>query len=92
MVAVRVAVFLCAVAASVGWLLVWRRCSTKRRAQAVLILSWTVHAGLFTLAAQYHWCQPTVLNLWSSIARAHGLLASLFLAVDLLTDGGCDHA
>jgi hypothetical protein len=92
MVAVRIAVLLCAVAATVAWMLVWRKCSIKRRAQAVLILSWTAHVALFTVAAQCHWCDPATLNLWSGAVRAHGLLASLFLAIDMLTDGGCDNA
>lgn len=92
MVAVRVAVFLCAVVATVGWVLVWRRCSIKQRARAVLVLSWTVNTALFTIAAQYRLFDFVQLNLWSSITRAHGLLASAFLAIDLLTDGGCGNA
>jgi len=92
MVAVRIAVLLCAVAASVAWVLVWRRCHIRQRARAVLILSWTVHTALFTLAAQCHWCDAVTLNLWSSITRAHGLVAASVLALDLLTDDGCDNA
>jgi hypothetical protein len=86
MVSARIVVFICAAVASVAWVLVWRRCDLQDRARAVVILSWTVHTALFTIAAQCRWCSPATLNLWSSITRAHGLLASLVLALDMLTD------
>jgi ABC-type sugar transport system permease subunit len=89
MLSARIVVFICAVAASVAWALVWRRCNAPDRGRAVLMLSWTLHTALFTASAHWQWFSPSVLNLWSNITRAHGLLAALVLALDLYTDRGC---
>lgn len=89
MLSARIVVFICAVAASVAWALVWRRCALRDRGRAVLMFSWTLHTALFTAAAQWQLFAPAVLNLWSNITRAHGLLAALVLAVDLYTDREC---
>ena len=92
MLSARIVVFVCAVLASVAWAAVYRRCETRERARAVVKFTWTVHTAVFTVAAHCQWMLPADLNIWSSITRAHGLLAALVLAVDLYTDRGCGHA
>ena len=90
MEAARLVILVCSAAALLVWALVLKRCSIKRRAQAVLMLTWILHGALFTLAAICHWVEPVHLNLWSSIVRTHALVAVIALAIDILTDGGCE--
>jgi len=89
MTSVKFLIFICAAVASWAWLLVWCKCSVRRRGWAVLALLWTAHVAVFTLATHYRVVAPLGLNLWSSIVRVHGLLSILILAIDLLTDSRC---
>ena len=90
MIPVRCVVLFLALADSVLWVLVWRRCRIRQRARAVLMLTWTLQTLLFTVAAQCQWFAPEVLNVWSSITRAHGLIVTGVFAIDLLTAGEYD--
>ena len=90
MIPVRCVVLFLALADSVLWVLVWRRCRIRQRARAILILTWTLHTLVFTLAAQAQWVEPLDLNIWSNITRAHGLVAAGVLGFDLLTAGEYD--
>jgi hypothetical protein len=82
----RAVVILLAVISIGFWGAVWYRSSIKPSAWAVSVLMWSLNVLIFSVVV---WCKiapPATLNIWSNIIRAHGLLALLSIAYDILTE------
>ena len=85
-ISTRAVVMALAVFSIIAWGVIWYTGGIRTRGWAVSALSWHVNVLMFSAAAWLHLISPVNLNIWSNIVRAHGLIALLSIAGDIITE------
>lgn len=68
------------------WLAAFRRLPMGFRAAASLPVGWAIHCIIFGAATTMGCCPMPLLNIWSNIIRAHGLVAWIIGGLYLIAE------